>query len=120
MTREKGALPKAYLRIDPNVDQTHPSVGEFVKVLCAANRQPTRGRFKNEAVLAAAVGRGIAKRSLERRDVVVEQDRLVVKGWDEWQEGDHTVAERMSRIRARHRNASVTLLRPSDVTGVSK
>jgi hypothetical protein len=126
--REKGALPKAYLRIDPHLASTHESAGEFIRLLEAAFQQPRRGRFKNIAVLRAAVGRGVADRGVARRDVVghgSEEDckredgttrdfcsadlpHLYLNGWDEWQEGDHTVGERMRRVRARKRNSTVT------------
>lgn len=121
MTREKGVLPKAYLRIDPHLASTHESAGEFVRLLEAAYQQPRRGRFKNLAVLRAAAGRGIADRAVQRRDVVDhtgakdcldhdgkprafctgELPHLYLNAWDEWQEGDVTVGERVARIRAR-------------------
>ncbi len=128
--REKGTLPKAYLRIDPHLASTHENAGEFVRLMEAAFQQPRRGRFKNVGVLRAAVGRGVAERALARRDVVghgADADcldekgaprpfcsgdlpHLYLQGWDEWQEGDVTVAERMTRIRNRkRRNATVSL-----------
>lgn len=130
MTREKGALPKAYLRIDPHLASTHESAGEFVRLLEAAYQQPRRGRFKNIGVLRAAVGRGVADRALQRKDVLGHGEEadciddkgrprefcseslphLYLEGWDEWQEGDVTVAERMTRIRnkKKRRNSAVT------------
>lgn len=128
MTYEKGALPKAYLRVDPHIASNHECVGDFMKLLEAGHDAPRRGRFKNVQVLRAAVGRGVADRAIERRDVVghgAEADcadgsgatrqlcpsefpHLYVNGWDEWQEGDFTVAERMRRVRARKRNSNVT------------
>lgn len=121
MTREKGVLPKAYLRIDPHLASTHENAGEFVRLLEAAYEQPRRGRFKNLAVLRAAAGRGIADRAVGRRDVVThgvladclddkgsprefcsgDLPHLYLNAWDEWQEGDVTVGERVARIRAR-------------------
>lgn len=98
----KGQLPRAYLRMDPNLDQTHPDPGAFVKLLCAGARQPKRGRFRDLKVLEAAIGRKAAKVALDRRDIVAEGDRLVIDGWDIWQEGDYTVGERMRRFRERH------------------
>ena len=123
MQREKGSLPKAYLRIDPHLASTHESAGEFVRLLEAAYQQPRRGRFKNVGVLRAAAGRGVAERALQRKDVVGhgsavdcldekgkvrafcsdDLPHLYLQGWDEWQEGDVTVAERMTRIRNRKR-----------------
>lgn len=119
--REKGVLPKAYLRVDPHLASTHESPGEYLKLLEAAYEQPRRGRFKNIGVLRQAVGRGVAARSIARQDVVghgaasdcLDQDgkprelcsgdlpHLYLNGWDEWQEGDLTVADRMRRLRAR-------------------
>lgn len=124
--RQKGALPKAYLRIDPNLGLTHEAPGEFVRLLSAAYAQPRRGRFKNIGVLRAAVGRGTADRCLARRDVVghgTESDcreesgelpafcsedlpHLYLKGWDIWQEGDLTVGERVARIRQKKRRSN--------------
>lgn len=100
MTRD--GMPRAYLRLDPNIDQTHPDVEGFVRLMCAAARQPERGRFRDRSVLDRAVGRSRVARAIERGDVVSLPDgRLYLDGWDEWQEGDHTVAERMKRMRAR-------------------
>jgi len=113
-------LPKAYLRLDPNLDQTHPDPGAMVKLLCAAARQPQRGRFKSRAVLDNILGRASAKRALERHDVVPLPDgRLYVDGWDDWQEGDMTVAERQARIRARRAGGAVEPLASRD-TGVTQ
>ena len=100
MTRD--GMPRAYLRLDPNIDQTHPDLNGFVRLMCAAARQPERGRFRNKAQLVALFGKTKAGQMMDREDVVTLEDgRLYVEGWDEWQEGDHTVAERMRRMRAR-------------------
>ena len=121
MAYEKGSLPKAYLRVDPHVASTHENAGELLKLMEGAYQQPRRGRFKNIGVLRAAVGRGVANRGIARKDIVghgAESDcldaeakprqlcsedlpHLYLNGWDEWQEGDFTVAERMRRLRAR-------------------
>lgn len=102
MTRD--GLPRAYLRIDPNLDQTMPDVDAFVRLLCAAARQPERGRFRDRALLDRAIGRAKTRRAIERGDVcVLEDGRLYVVGWDEWQEGDYTVGERMRRMRNRRK-----------------
>lgn len=98
----RGQLPKAYLRIDPNLDQTHPSPDDMVALLCAANRQPKRGRFKTAELASRVLGRALYRRSVERGDLVLEGDAIYVDGWDEWQEGDFTVGERMTRLRKRH------------------
>lgn len=104
-------MPRAYLRIDPNLDLTQADPGAFIRLLCAAARQPDRGRFRDLALLQRAVGRARASVFLSRRDVVrLEDGRYYVEGWDEWQEGDWTVSERMRRMRHRRalRNAGVT------------
>ena len=40
--------------------------------------------------------------------VALADGSLYVDGWNEWQEGDVTVKERMARLRNRHRNNGVT------------
>lgn len=127
--RMKGQLPKAYLRIDPNLDMTHPDPGEFVKLLCAAARQPKRGRFKSWALFVAAVGKREAKNHAERGDVCADGIAWIVDGWDIWQEGDMTVGERVRRFRDKHRVTPVTSplpvtpetpLPPSEASGVRR
>lgn len=98
----RDGLPRAYLRIDPNLDMTHPDPGSFVRLLCAAARQPDRGRFRDRGLLVRAVGRAKVGALAARGDVAQLPDgRWYVVGWDEWQEGDYTVAERMKRMRQR-------------------
>ena len=96
-------LPKAYLRMDPDIDQKHPdNLADFVRLMCASARQRPRGRFANRAVIDAMFGRATVIRFLARGDVVVLADgSLYTTGWDEWQEGDMTVAERVRRTRQR-------------------
>ena len=123
MTR--GQLPKAYLRMDPDIDAKHPdNLAEFVRIMCAANRQPWRGRFRSRAVVEALVGKAPTKRAIERGDLIPASqhscrqcppgdgpDALYLDGWDTWQEGDLTVAERMRGYRASRnakRNGTVT------------
>lgn len=96
-----GQLPKAYLRIDPNLDATHPAPGDMVSLLCAANRQPKRGLFKSAELAEKVLGRSLFRRSLERGDLIQRGEGLYVDGWDEWQEGDLTVGDRMRRLRQR-------------------
>lgn len=116
----KGKLPKAYLRLDPNLDQAHPDPGAMVRLLCAANRQPHRGRFKSRDLLDAVLGKAIAKGCIDRRDVVEQDDgRYYVPGWDEWQEGDWTVGERQRRIRDRRNAGNVTESHPQRDTTVT-
>lgn len=102
--KERGQLPKAYLRIDPNLDSTHPAPGDMVALLCAANRQPERGYFKSEGLAQRVLGRGLYRRSLARGDLKPNGAGVMVDGWAEWQEGDLTVGERMRRLRGRKRH----------------
>lgn len=103
-------FPKAYLRMSPNLDQ-HPDPLAMLRAMCAANRQPQRGRFREPVVLERAVGRKAYRGMVERGDVVPAEPGLGIylEGWDHWQEGDLTVAERMRRLRSRKRDGSVTL-----------
>jgi hypothetical protein len=105
----RGLLPKAYLRIDPNIDQTHPdNLDDFIRLLCAANRQPRRGWFTSRTVLASIFGRPATARFYARGDVVDKPDGVLVPGWDTWQEGDLTVGDRVRRYRDSHRSNNVT------------
>ena len=129
MSHERGQLPKAYLRIDPNLDATHPQPGDMVALLCAANRQPHRGRFKSAELARIVLGAALFRRCVQRGDLVMEGDGMYVPGWDEWQEGDHSVGDRMARLRARKRNnvtfgtvtqASPDRITPSEASGVRR
>jgi hypothetical protein len=100
---------RAYLRLDPNLrkqkrDYPDGAFRAFVETLCAAETQPQRGRFESRAVLRALLGpraRWITY-LWEHGDLAWEDDGvLVVTGWDDWQEGDVTVPERMARLRAK-------------------
>jgi len=94
-------MPRAYLRVDPNLDQ-HPDPLGMLLLLCAAHRQPDRGRFRERGILDRTLGRRRVTAMLRRGDLcTVDDGRFYVPGWDEWQEGDLTVAERMKRMRAR-------------------
>ena len=98
---ERGQLPKAYLRIDPNLDSTHPAPGDMVALMCAANRQPQRGIFKTPELAERVLGRGLYQRSMKRGDLIQNGAGIYVDGWAEWQENDWTVGERMRRLRSR-------------------
>jgi hypothetical protein len=121
--REAGSLPRAFWRLDPNIDQTHEAHGEMVRLICVAGRQPRRGRFKNRAAFYAVFGRRAAQRCMSRGDVIehttsaqcaatpeherfcAERPHLYVDGWDEWQESDLDVGTRMRRLREKKRRA---------------
>jgi len=108
---------KAYIRIDPLIDErkghySPAQLGAYMMVLCKAARQEPRGRFRSEQALRNMVPAPFVRHLAwlyDQGDVVVDDDGSVfVDGWDEWQEGDLTVADRMSRLRNRRRNAGVT------------
>jgi hypothetical protein len=101
----RGQLPKAYLRIDPDIDAKHPdNLAELIRLLCAANRQPRRGVFRSRVMVEALLGKGPTKRLVERGDLREIDGAWTVGGWDHWQEGNLDVAERMRRIRAERDN----------------
>jgi hypothetical protein len=104
VTRE---LPKAYLRVDPDIDQKHPdNLADFMRLVCSANRQRPRGRFASRITLEAIFNKTIVARFYDRGDVRDTEDgRVYVLGWDEWQEGDMTVAERVRRTRQKKADA---------------
>jgi Restriction endonuclease len=94
--------------MSPNLDQ-HPNPLAMVQAMCAANRQPERGRFREPVVLERTVGRKAYRAMVDREDVVPANPGpgVYLDGWDEWQEGDMTVAERMRRHRARKADKKV-------------
>ena len=102
---------RAYHRVDPLMDErkSHYSpaqFGAFLKVQLIAGRQSHRGRFKTLTHLTGALPAAYVRHVaflIEQRD-----GTYLVDGWDEWQEGDVTVKERMTRLRNRHRNGGVT------------
>jgi len=126
MTR--GQLPKAYLRLDPNVDQQHPdNLADFIRLLCAGARQSHRGRFSSRAILESLFGKAAVRRFYDRGDVAQLADgRVEIPGWDLWQEGDFTVGERMQRLRSKtstthqdpsqYRNNAVTEPSPDSIS----
>lgn len=103
MTRD--GMPRAYLRIDPNIDQVFPELRlTFIGLMCAAGRQPMRGRFRDRRTVEGLLSKAFVRRCYDRGDVTdLPTGEVYVVGWDEWQEGDHTVADRMRRMRQKRR-----------------
>jgi hypothetical protein len=121
----RGQLPKAYLRVDPNID-AHPDPGTIVLLMVWANRQSRRGRFKSLTVVEKIIGRKKVAAAIERGDLVQQEDgAFYLEGWDTWQEGDFDVASRMRKLREKRRNdvtnRPVTLPSPpSEASGVRR
>ena len=100
---------RAYLRLDPQLADKKAAYPDgahraFTDLLCFAEQQPHRGRFRNRKLLAVLLERRAKwiDYLIEHGDLVLMDDgRLYVDGWDEWQEGDWKVAERVARIRNR-------------------
>ena len=108
---------KAYIRTDPLIDErkghySPAQLGTYILVLCKAARQRHRGRFRSVQALRNTMPTAYVRYLpflFDEGDVVeLDDGSVVVDGWDEWQEGDQTVGERMSRLRNRKRNATVT------------
>jgi hypothetical protein len=100
-------MTRAYLRLDPNLrrrkrDYPDGAFRAFVEALCAAEGQPRRGRFESRGLLRVLLerrGRWIPY-LIEHGDLVENDDgELYVDGWDQWQEGDLKVSERMALVR---------------------
>jgi hypothetical protein len=118
-------MPRAYLRLDPAFDERKESYPDgpyaaLIATLCLAELQPERGRFRSLDYLSRLLGRRgrHVPYLVEHGDIVLLPDgRPYVEGWDEWQEGDWKVAERVARIRHRKDVTSdVTVDVTSDVT----
>lgn len=119
-------MSRAYLRLDPAaferkvIQQGYPAVtfAAFMGVLCLAESQPERGRFRDERLLRALLGK-LGRQVpdlIARCDLIQLPDgRLYVDGWDEWQEGDITVRDRVARLRIR-RQRHVTVGTVTSVT----
>lgn len=108
---------RAYHRVDPLMDErkSHYSpaqLGTFLKVQLLAGRQTHRGRFRSAQALVGALPAAYGKHVpflVEQGDLVTLADgTLYLDGWDEWQEGDITVRDRMARLRNRKRHTTVT------------
>ena len=107
---------RAYIRIDPQLAERKEGTEDglvvaFIKTLCFAEQQPHRGRFKNLAIFRAYLGRHARwiPRLVTAGDVQELHDgSYYVDGWDEWQEGNWQVGERMKLVRERKRRSGVT------------
>lgn len=106
---------RAYLRLDPNLrrqkrDYPDGAFRAFVELLCASEAQPVRGRFESRPLLKALLGpRGRwIDYLIEHGDLAADGEELIVVGWQDWQEGDITVPERMARLRAKKSKATPT------------
>lgn len=108
---------RAYLRVDPDlVDHkaTYPdgAFRAYVEVLCFAEQQHPRGVFRNRKLLAVLLDKRAKwiQFLLDHDDLILmPTGQLVVEGWEEWQEGDWKVAERMKRVRGRERATNRTV-----------
>jgi len=118
-------MTRAYIRLDPSFDERKESYPDgpyasLIATFCLAEHQPERGRFRSLDYLRRLLGhRGRHLRFLEDHGDVTEllDGRAYVDGWDEWQEGDWKVAERVERIRRRpHGTAPVTPVVTAPVT----
>lgn len=110
---------RAYLRLDPKLrrqkwDYPDGAFRAFVEMLCASESQPVRGRFESRELVKAMLGprRRWIGYLLEHGDLGQEGEEFVVIGWQDWQEGDITVPERMARLRAK--KAGAALVTPAD------
>ncbi len=100
-------MTRAYLRLDPAFDERKADYPDgpyaaLVACICLAETQPERGRFRSSTFLRALLGkRGRHLPYLIAHLDLIEVDgsRLYLDGWDEWQEGDWKVADRLERVR---------------------
>lgn len=111
-------MTRAYLRLDPELDERLADFSDgmfraYVETLChAEDQQPRRGRFRSARLLRVLLGkraRFVSKLIDEGALIEQENGSLYVDSWDEWQEGDLKVADRMSLVREkRAENAPLT------------
>ncbi len=102
-------MSRAYLRLDPGFDEHKENYPDgpyaaLICVFCLAESQPQRGRFRSAKFLRALMGKRARHLAylLEQGDLIEDSDgKLYVDGWDEWQEGDWKVGERLERLRVR-------------------
>ena len=102
-------MTRVYLRLDPGFDERKESYPDgpyaaLISVFCLAESQPMRGRFRSAKFLRAIMGKRGRHLAylLEHGDLIEDSSgKLYVDGWDEWQEGDWKVGERLERLRSR-------------------
>ena len=112
---------RAYLRLDPEVADKKVGYPDgafraFIECITLAEQQPQRGRFRNEKLLRVLLDKRArwVPYLVQHGDLVYQPDgRIYLDGWDEWQEGDWKVYERVARIRNRKRGG----VTPPTVTG---
>lgn len=93
----------AYVKVPVDIVQTHDDPGEWAELQCIGAVQVERGYFANRRVMDNVLGKARARRCVDRGDVEAQPDgRWYIVDWD-FQEGDHTVSERMRRWRARRK-----------------
>ena len=118
-------MTRAYLRLDPGfyerkLEQGYPlpAIAALVGCLCLAETQSRRGFFRDEPVLRALLGPAAKWVPFlrDRGDIVDRDGRIYIDGWEEWQEGDLTVKDRMARLRSRRGNVTDPTVTPI-VTG---
>lgn len=112
---------RAYHRVDPLMDErkghySPAQFGAFLKVQLVAGRQTRRGHFRSVAALRALLPGAYVRHVdflIAEGDLEVSPDGTVyLDGWDQWQEGDLTVRDRMAALRNRRRIATVTVTAP--------
>ncbi len=123
-------MPRAYLRLDPDFATRKGAYPDgpyraLIDTFCAAEAEPKRGSFRSMAVLRAVIGKSARHLPylFQHNDLIQLPDgRIYVVGWDEWQEGNWQVAERMRRVRERREGVTsetVTTVTPMTVTMVT-
>ena len=106
-------MPRAYIRLDPEFadrKEGYPdgAFAALVMLICAAAEHSRRGVFKNERMVRVVLNRRSRwlKYLVEHGDVIAQADgTFYLDGWEEWQEGNWMVGERMARIRAKRRES---------------
>lgn len=128
-------MPRSYFRTLPDLYERkafgtdrHPpyppgALACFLGALCFGEQQNPRGRFKSKLMLEALIegpkrlGRLTARHVaflIDQGDLVPMPDgSLYIEGWDELQEGNWQVAERMSRYRDRQPTVTVPTVTPT-------